>query len=1178
MKRLAGALAVLVAAAVLAVWWLLETEPGLHWAASRAQAAAGGNLALEGLRGALAREIRLERARYSDGKTELRAQRMVLRLELLAFLGGRAGIRFLSVESLELELAGDGEAPSPPALPFGLRVESAEVARIDVALRGQRLLFEEVRLRDAALRRDGAVAGLASFRFRDERTPVAAELRLGGTLERLEVSGRGTVAAIPAAASALLAPFAPRRLQAIEAEAGPIDLKSLDASWPSTALSVKLAGKAADAAALAGTLAVRNAQPGPLDKQRLPAAAAEARFATDFAVLSLEDLKISLAPAGTLAGQAELRAGRASFDLRADALDLRSLRSTLRRTALQGRLRGVASEKSQTLQGTLAQAGMTLSADAVRTGDVLEIRSLRAAAEGGEATGSARLRLGEPLRFEARLKLAAFDPARFGDYPAGSINGSLDATGALGTDYRVDARWIVRESALLGEAFSSRGAARFVPSRVTELNADARLGAASAKARGGFGRPGDELAWQLEAPRLGQFFDGIEGRLRASGRLSGNWDSPQGDLEAQALALRLPNRILLKALSAKASGSLAKHEAQVSVQADGVDLEARLRGGWRSAQGWAGEIRALRNAGVYPMQLGAPAPLEIARERVTLGRLDAKLAEGRLVVKELAWSPERLDTSGEFSALPAQWLILAAGLTERLRSTLLVDGHWALRAAPRLTGTASMRRAAGDLTITGGAPLALGLESSALEARFENGTVKAKGAVSARFARVALEGEVIPEPGAPGLGITAQSALAFNARVAFADLRLLTQPMVREARFDGRMSAELRGSGTLASPALAGTVRGEAITLDVPPYGVYLKNGELRAVLEGDRLRVTRFSIEGNEGRLTASGSLPLRLSEGAARIAWQAERFGLLERPDLRLTVSGAGEAQLLDGKALLVGALRADRGFLELERERLPRLGDDVVIIGQQRAGPKERPRVPVALDVQLDLGDALEVRGYGLEGRLTGRLQVATTKEGELRVYGRVQAVNATFFAYGHRLQVDPGVAVFDGPLDNPALQMTAWRRNQQVEAGVQVTGTARTPRVQLVSKPPVPEGERLSWLVLGRPPSDATKADLGLLQAAAGALLARGDQMPLDRRIARAFGLDEISLRGSGEVADRVVALGKRLSERLYISYEQGLGAAASALVKLDFSLTQRLSVRAETGTSSGVGLFYRFSWD
>jgi translocation and assembly module TamB len=217
-------------------------------------------------------------------------------------------------------------------------------------------------------------------------------------------------------------------------------------------------------------------------------------------------------------------------------------------------------------------------------------------------------------------------------------------------------------------------------------------------------------------------------------------------------------------------------------------------------------------------------------------------------------------------------------------------------------------------------------------------------------------------------------------------------------------------------------------------------------------------------------------------------------------------------------------------------------------------------------------------GLEGKLGGRVNLTTTKEGELRAFGRLQTLNATFFAYGQKLQVDPGVVIFDGPLDNPALQITAWRRNLAVEAGVQISGTVRAPLVQLVSQPPVSEGERLSWLVLGRAPTDATKADLGLLQAAAGALLARGNSMPLDRRIARSFGLDEVSFRGSGEVQDRVLAFGKRLSDKLYVSYEQGLGTVASNLVKIDYALSRRWSLRAETGTSSGGGIFYRFSWD
>ena len=145
-------------------------------------------------------------------------------------------------------------------------------------------------------------------------------------------------------------------------------------------------------------------------------------------------------------------------------------------------------------------------------------------------------------------------------------------------------------------------------------------------------------------------------------------------------------------------------------------------------------------------------------------------------------------------------------------------------------------------------------------------------------------------------------------------------------------------------------------------------------------------------------------------------------------------------------------------------------------------------------------------------------------------------------------------------------------------MQLSGTMLAPRVQIVSQPPVSEGERLSWLVLGRAPTDATKADLGLLQAAAGALLARGDSMPIDRKLAKTFGLDEISFRGTGEVQDRAIAVGKRLSDKVYVSYEQGLGTVTSSLVKLDYALSRRWSLRAETGTSSGWGVFYRFSWD
>jgi translocation and assembly module TamB len=1182
MRWLLAAAALVVLAVAGAAGALLYTEAGLRWAAAQAQAASGGKLRLEGLRGALARDISLSLLQFQDENIRVELRDATASLELLAFLGARAGIRSLEAKSLRIDLSSDtrdtSKSPAPLKVPLGLRVERARIERITLQRGAERYEIAGFELRDAALLHTGAVSASAAFALRHEQYPVSAQLKLGGSLERLEAAFEGRVAEVPAKARAILTPFAPRPLAAIDVETGPLDLQRLNREWPGTQLTLKLSGRSSEKQALAGSLSARNAAPGPLDERRIPLASLEARFSTaDLRSALLQELKAALSPGGTVSGQGELRPGVAQFDLRVAELDLRALRSSLHATRLGGSVRLTAGEK-QTLQGTLEQDGMRISADLAREGDDVQVRSLRAEARGGAATGSGRLRLGEPMRFDAKLELEHFDPARFGEYPSGDLNGSVEGAGTLGADPVVDARWAIQNSMLRDEAFESRGGARLSRAGASRVIAQASLGGAHLTARGDFGRPGDELGWALQVPRIEHFLESIAGRLEASGTLAGSIDEPRATLVASAAALRLPQGMTVKSARAKASGTLAQHSAELSLQAEGIEIDARLRGGWSQAAGWSGQLVGLRNSGDYPLQLAAPAPLRVAPGRVELGRLEASFAGGRLLVERLAWTEKRLTTKGEFSALPAQWLILAAGLEERARSTLLVDGRWDIASSPLLAGSASLRRSAGDVALVDDGVLALGLQKAELDARFTEGRIEASAQITSKYAAATLKAELAPEPGAPGLAITPRSALAFDARIGAMDLRVLAQPLLTDARLEGRLDAELRGSGTLGKPAIAGTLRGEAIAFEMPPLGVFLRNGQLRATLEGDTLRVAEFSIQGGEGRLTASGSLPLALAQGGARLAWRAERFGLLERPDLRLAVSGSGEAQLADKRISLSGSLRADRGYLELEQDRLPKLGDDVVIVGQERALQAKTARVPLALDLQLDLGDDLEVRGYGLEGKLAGQLQIETTKDGELRAYGRIRTVNATFFAYGQRLQVDPGVAIFDGPLDNPSLQLTAWRRKQQVEVGVQVSGSARAPRVQLVSQPPVPEGERLSWLVLGRAPSDATKADLGLLQAAAGALLARGDKMPLDRRIAQAFGLDEISLRGTGEVTDRVVAVGKRLSDRLYISYEQGLGAAASALVKLDFSLTQRFAVRAETGTSSGLGLFYRFSWD
>jgi len=410
-------------------------------------------------------------------------------------------------------------------------------------------------------------------------------------------------------------------------------------------------------------------------------------------------------------------------------------------------------------------------------------------------------------------------------------------------------------------------------------------------------------------------------------------------------------------------------------------------------------------------------------------------------------------------------------------------------------------------------------------------------------------------------------------------LRLLDEMVGTAAIINGRAALDLALGGTLGAPALAGTATADDVRIDVPQYGIALREGRLRAQLEGDTLVLEALSIKGPEGELTATGTLA-RGGEGA-KLAWRADRLRIFNRPDRRLVVTGAGTAALSQTQLALHGELRAEEGYIEFGAQDTGRLGDDVVIVGRAASAQRTGARaLPLDVDMKLDPGQRFRIVGQGIDAYLRGTLQVRSRPDGVIVARGAIEAANGTYRAFGQKLDIERGRLLFDGPIDNPALDILALRKNLQVEAGVEVTGTARAPQVRLTSRPPVPDAEKLSWLVLGRASPDASSADLALLQAAAAQLVTSDQAVPLHRRIIQDIGLDDISVRGAsgGAATGQVVAFGKRVSDRLYIEYEQGLTVAAN-LVRLTFALTRTLSVNAQTSqTTSSFGFTYRRAFD
>ena len=330
--------------------------------------------------------------------------------------------------------------------------------------------------------------------------------------------------------------------------------------------------------------------------------------------------------------------------------------------------------------------------------------------------------------------------------------------------------------------------------------------------------------------------------------------------------------------------------------------------------------------------------------------------------------------------------------------------------------------------------------------------------------------------GAPPGRLAPEAPLEFSASGDIPTLQIL-QPWIGSAAVVSgpRRTSISRRAARSKEANLSGAVLGEDLRIDAPQYGVHYTNGRLAVRAAEGRVAIDEITLGAGDGTFRASGEITGLAPGGdkpVARLTWKAEKFRAFNRPDLHLVVGGEGTAVAQGGKITLSGKLAADEGIDRLPRPHPTRRS---ATMSSSRAGSAADQRalrfddLPLVVDLSFDLGDRLTFSGEGIETRLAGAVRVTTGPSG-LIGKGSIRTVRGTYFAFGQRLDIDRGQLVFDGPLDNPGLDIVALRRNLAVEAGVAVTGTVKVPVIQLTSNPPVPDSEKLSWLVLGQAGSD------------------------------------------------------------------------------------------------------------
>ena len=136
------------------------------------------------------------------------------------------------------------------------------------------------------------------------------------------------------------------------------------------------------------------------------------------------------------------------------------------------------------------------------------------------------------------------------------------------------------------------------------------------------------------------------------------------------------------------------------------------------------------------------------------------------------------------------------------------------------------------------------------------------------------------------------------------------------------------------------------------------------------------------------------------------------------------------------------------------------DQVILNDQLEPEQDTASVPfsVQTNINIKIGDDFKLSAFGLEGGLSGNLNVAQRDKGPF-VTGEVNIVDGSYRSFGQDLLIKQGKILMNGPVDQPYVQITAIRNpdntQDEVTAGVRVTGPADEPSVTIFSEPAMPQ---------------------------------------------------------------------------------------------------------------------------
>ncbi|MGL4767525.1 MAG: translocation/assembly module TamB domain-containing protein [Formosimonas sp.] len=701
-----------------------------------------------------------------------------------------------------------------------------------------------------------------------------------------------------------------------------------------------------------------------------------------------------------------------------------------------------------------------------------------------------------------------------------------------------------------------------------------------------------------------------------SASVQGVWESgEQGALNGSVeLNQYLNGLVKLDAVRMNIKGTQAAHQFDANVQGNitlqngtaartvnGVALAAVPPVQWQlnaqtqgqgkiNDKGWLGQITQLSNRGQPNVTLQQPMALAWQAGEWQLSGLKAQVQDAQLDVAHLNLLGTRINSSGRVSNLVIpQWLTwLNIALPNNISTDMTLKGQWDLTMGQSPRGGFSFERERGDLWLDKRQKNNIGLSSLLLKGTLQERQMNVTGVLhSERLGQVDITGDVGLVGSSAGWVVSGLSPLNLSTQAAFKELNQFNSLLGTNIKLQGEMQADLRVAGVLAAPVTSGVLTGKNLDFLHLEQGFRLKDGVMQLKLSDSSVTFEQFDFNGVEGKLSVRGQATYGNSGKLLNAQVTMDKLRPFVRLDRQLVLSGQAELGYDGGNQFSIkGKVKADKALIDLPPSLPPSLGDDVVVCSSDPAKSR-RCKTSVAaapqvqrlgliptIDLTLELGNDFRFKGQGADVKLIGSVHLASNQGSPLRTTGVVRVDSGSYKFYGQRLSVERGLITFQGPIDDPALNLFANRSVGTVEVGVELTGTLADSKARLTSNPEMPDEEKLSWMLFGRPSSTLSTTD-GSAIAGAAAILLGSEQ---GRRISEKVGIDSFNFGSSDSgLTGTVVGLGKRLNDQFSVAYEQTLSNVAGVL-KVTWSLSRNWQLVLRGGSISGADIQYSKRFD